>query len=252
MTTLAPKDLPNYVRSVAPSYGLDPAALLAMSQHEGISGNPGDGNTSFGPWQLHIGGALPSSIAALGPVRAQQWAWSTEGINYALSQIAGYAKNQTGYAAVAHIAEWERSADIPGQTKRAWDSYRGWLSGIPIALSSVFRVIFPNGTTQAIPGETEGEDGEGNLIVPVPPITANPIIPGQPTVPAPPSGSAQDVRLGSIGPFKVGIPSGLVLGLLGMSFLLIGAILFVYGGQMRASINTVGGNIRPIRRFANQ
>jgi hypothetical protein len=243
MTQLTPADLPAYVRQVAPSYGLDPAAVLAMSQHEGISGNPGDGNSSFGPWQLHVGGALPSSIGALGPVAAQQWAWSTDGINYALEAMSGNARNLSGYNAVAAIANWERSADIPGQTARAWSSYSSWVSGIPIALNNFFQVIFPNGTKQKIGGDGQTQpDPGGNAIVPVPPIP----IPSDPSIPAPPTGGTsnpQDVRLGQIGPFKVGIPSGLVLGLLGLSFLLIGAMLFVYGNKVSSTVKvgTVGG-----------
>ena len=252
MAQLTPKDLPAYVRANAGKYGLDPAAVLAMAQHEGLSGNAGDHNTSFGPWQLHIGGALPSNIGSLGPVNAQKWAWSTDGIDYALGQIAGYARNKTGYAAVRAIAEWERSIDIPGQTARAWASYNGWLSGIPIALRNFFTVIFPGGQTQQIPGEgtDEGEPGQGNPIV-IPPITGTiPIDPTLPTTaPAPPTGGTEDVRLGNVGPFELGIPSGLVLGLMGLSLLLIGAILFVVGGRVRADVGPIGGSVRQVYRY---
>ena len=242
MTQLTPKDLPGYVRSVAGNYGLDPAAVLAMAQHEGISGNPGDNNSSFGPWQLHIGGALPSNIGQLGPASAQQWAWSTDGINYALGAMSkGGAKNTTGFSAVSAIAEWERSADIPGQAARAWASYGGWLSGIPIALNNFFTVI-TGGKQQKVGGDgtTEPTDGEGNRIVPVP-ATA-----GDTTqILSTPTGGTQDVRLGKVGPFDIGIPSGLVLGLMGMSLLLIGAILFVYGGMFRTNVGMVGASVRP-------
>jgi hypothetical protein len=250
MTILSPQDLPAYVRAVAPSYGVDPAAALAMSVHEGMvggHGNPGDNNTSFGPWQLHIGGALPSNIGALGPVQAQQWAWSTDGINYALQDMAKKgAKGLTGLPAVASIArDFEISADIPGQTARAWSSYSGWVgNNIPIALDNFFSYITTGGQRQQQPGESAPRDGQGNVIVPVP-STANPSFPDSTTVPAPNTGAVtpQDVRLGKIGPWDIGIPNGLILGLLGLSLLLIGAILFVYGGQVRARVNTVGGSV---------
>lgn len=214
-----------------------------MAQHEGLSGNPGDGNTSFGPWQMHIGGTLPSNVAALGPAAAQQWAWTTDGVNAALASIASYnhgaAVGATGWNAVNRIAEWERSADIPGQAARAWASYAGWVSGIPIALSSFFTTITSGGKKDQVQ-----PDPAGNAIVPVPAQPGTVTIPGTTTT-SPATGGAtnpQDVRLGDIGPFKVGIPSGLVLGLMGMALLLIGALLFAYGGQFKANVNMIGSS----------
>jgi hypothetical protein len=215
----------------------------------GGHGNPGDGNTSFGPWQLHSGGALPSNIGALGPVAAQQWAWSTDGINYALADMArkmnaGAGPNLTGRAAVDAMSRFfEISNDIPGQAQRAWDTYTGWLgTNIPITLDGFFNVQQANGQRSQVAGGADVQDGQGNAIVPVPPTALN-----KPTTTSPATGGAatpQDVRLGTVGPFNVGIPSGLVLGLLGLSLLLIGALLFAYGGQFRASVNSVGGSVR--------
>lgn len=259
---LTPKDLPAYVRQVAPQFGVDPAAALSMAQHEGMVGgraDPGDNNTSFGPWQLHIGGALPSSIGALGPEAAQKWAWSTDGINYALkamaddngsSNIAAHARGLTGWAAVNAIAHWERSADIPGQAESAWRTYAGWLGdNIPIALAGVINIITGGGQKKQVEGGTT--EGGGNVIVPIPNDGID--IPGSTTTPGttttttdPHAGGVQpqDIRLGAVGPFNVGIPSGLILGLLGLALLLIGAIMFGYGGAMRVNVGTVGANVQ--------
>lgn len=238
--TLTPSTLPSYVNQVAPQYGIDPAAALAVFQHEGTpQGLPGDNNTSFGPWQLHIGGSLPSSIAALGPQTAQQWAWSTDGVNYALQKMASVgASGKTGYDAVQTIvAKFEISADIPGEIANAWTSYAGWLNGnIPVALSNVFVWITGGGQRGTTGDGGEVTDGQGNPIVVTPAIPGTISPPAQGgTTPSPGTGGAsnpQDVRLGQIGPFKVGIPSGLVLGLMGMGLLALGVLLFIAQGRV--------------------
>ncbi len=59
------KDLAQYIFEREKSLGRDPLPALSIIPHEGgFSGAVGDQGTSFGPWQLHIGGALPKSIAA--------------------------------------------------------------------------------------------------------------------------------------------------------------------------------------------
>lgn len=118
-----------YVQQQAASYGLDPAAVLAVANEEGLGGGYGDPTdpnnpiataTSFGPWQLHIGGALPSWVGALGPQFAQQWAWSSEGVNYALQQMAGVAKGQTGQTAVTSIVtDFERPKNVLAEIENA-------------------------------------------------------------------------------------------------------------------------------------
>ena len=64
---------------------IDPGAAraeLAVAQMEGWSGEIGDQGTSYGPWQLHKGGAYPRS-APQDPQAANRWAWSKPGISYA-------------------------------------------------------------------------------------------------------------------------------------------------------------------------
>lgn len=55
-----------WVRKAAAETGADPAALLATSLVESgaRTGAVGDGGTSFGPWQMHRGGALGSHTPA--------------------------------------------------------------------------------------------------------------------------------------------------------------------------------------------
>lgn len=99
--------------------GLDPNAVLAVASVEGLSGGIGDHGTSFGPWQLHSGGALPRGIK-----NPHQWAWSKQGINYGLDRIAGVAAGQRGRQAVASIVHgFERPADPVGEVQRAMGVY---------------------------------------------------------------------------------------------------------------------------------
>jgi hypothetical protein len=58
------------IAQLARARGLDPAAVLSIASVEGgFNGAVGDHGTSFGPFQLHKGGALPSGIK-----NPQQWA----------------------------------------------------------------------------------------------------------------------------------------------------------------------------------
>lgn len=106
-----------YIAQRARQMGLDPAAVLAVASVEGLSGAVGDQGTSYGPFQLHRGGALPSG-------RGRGWAESRPGIDYALRQIQGVAKEMTGQQAIANIVRrFERPADPTGEISRAQAAY---------------------------------------------------------------------------------------------------------------------------------
>lgn len=95
-----------------PQRRVDLRAALAVAAQEGLSGAVGDNGTSFGPWQLHQGGALPSSV---GLAQGQQWASSPQGIDYALGRIGGVAGGLQGQQAVnAIVSRFERPAN-PGK-----------------------------------------------------------------------------------------------------------------------------------------
>lgn len=112
----------SYITQRAQQYGLDPAAVLAVASQEGLGGGIGDSGTSFGPWQLHQGGALPASIDL---ASAHQWAWSPEGIDYALRKMASVAKGLRGQAAIdAIVRRFERPADPDSEVAGAIGAYR--------------------------------------------------------------------------------------------------------------------------------
>lgn len=95
-------DLQKFIAGEAVSLGLDPAAVLAVAQKEGGFGPPpgniGDGGTSFGPFQLHQGGALPAGVAD-----PATWANTQPGLDYALRQIANVASGKKGTDAISAI-----------------------------------------------------------------------------------------------------------------------------------------------------
>jgi hypothetical protein len=115
--------LTSYVDAVAPAYGLDPRAVLAVASQEGLSGKIGDHGTSFGPWQLHKGGEYPST-APQSEQEANEWAWSVKGVNYALKRMSNVARGKTGSAAIVAIVDkFERPANKAGEIAGAERDY---------------------------------------------------------------------------------------------------------------------------------
>jgi hypothetical protein len=108
----------NYIAQGARRRGLDPAAVLAVANVEGgFGGAVGDQGTSYGPFQLHVGGALPRG-------RGNAWANSPAGIEYALDQIAKVARGRKGRDAVAAIvSRFERPAAPGAEIQKAFSRY---------------------------------------------------------------------------------------------------------------------------------
>jgi len=115
---MAQSDWANIISARAPAYNLDPVAALAVAMVEGLSGGVGDQGTSFGPFQLHEGGALPAG-------RGQAWAESPAGIEYALRSMAGAgAAGLHGPAAIqAIVRNFERPAAPDAEIARALAAY---------------------------------------------------------------------------------------------------------------------------------
>lgn len=113
-----------FIRQRAIKYGLDPNAVLAIGSVEGYSAlhggtSIGDNGTSFGPFQLHEGGALPKG-------KDSNWAHSAAGIDYALRRMSAVARGLQGQAAVQAISSrFERPADVSGEVSKAMQFYGG-------------------------------------------------------------------------------------------------------------------------------
>lgn len=120
--------------------GIDPQAALAVARVEGLGGGVGDQGTSFGPWQLHVGGAFPTGRVPHG--QEQAWAMSPAGINYALGQIGGVARGLHGPGAVnAIVRRFERPANPDAEVQKALGLYGsgGATSAIPAGISSPYQ-----------------------------------------------------------------------------------------------------------------
>lgn len=106
---------------IARNHGVDPMAALAVAMGEGgvKFGAVGDNNTSFGPFQLHVGGALPQGKDAA-------WANSIDGIRYAIRTMAGAgAKGLKGLDAInAIVRQFERPAAPDASVQNAWKRYQ--------------------------------------------------------------------------------------------------------------------------------
>lgn len=117
---MASKRQINIIKSLAIKRGLDPAAVLAVARQEGLGGGIGDQGTSFGPFQLHVGGAFPSGVRG----NRQAWAWSPVGLNYALSRIASVAGGLHGGEAInAIVRRFERPAAPDNEVAGALAAY---------------------------------------------------------------------------------------------------------------------------------
>jgi hypothetical protein len=105
---------------------------------EGLGGGIGDNGTSFGPFQLHIGGAFPSSITGT-PAQKEAWANSASGINYAMSAMkSDIGRVAFGYDSVAAIvSRFERPANPSAEIAGAWARYKSYDQGgwLPVGLS---------------------------------------------------------------------------------------------------------------------
>jgi hypothetical protein len=96
----------DYIGQHAREHGLEPNLARAFVPLEGgAQGASGDKGTSFGPWQLHIGGALPKAHER----DAAAWANSPAGVDYALEQLGRTVKTHApNYDPVA--GTWVASA----------------------------------------------------------------------------------------------------------------------------------------------
>lgn len=104
------------IRSLAPQYGVDPQAALAVASTEGLSGGVGDQGHAFGPFQLNDAGGVLTGRA--GNHRA--FAESPQGIKWAIQQIAKVAKGKRGKQAVMDIVSgFERPADPTSEIRNA-------------------------------------------------------------------------------------------------------------------------------------
>jgi len=131
-----------YIQQRGAQYGVDPRALIAIAMGEGGLRNRandiGDlsGGGSYGPFQMYAQGALPKQYRG-NRQAADNWAWSEQGIDYALRGLSKYGRGKKGYAAIkAMIEGFERPRDPRSSIAHAAARYGGIGGGAPNALTT--------------------------------------------------------------------------------------------------------------------
>lgn len=108
------------VRALCSLYRVDPVAAFASAVDLGIDGVMGYSGTTYGPWELNaVKSATIAKLTGGRPyiVEANDWAWSSEGLTFAVTSMANSgARGLTGHAAVDHIVRYfEKPADLANE-----------------------------------------------------------------------------------------------------------------------------------------
>lgn len=256
---LTKPDVINYVANNASRFNLDPAAVLAVADHEGLNTQPGSswvlknegGAFNFGPPSWQSAGAGAAIVKAQGGREAAaQWAWTPAGLDYWLNAVANSgAANRQGLDAITWITGgygwgFERPADPSADITSAQRQYAHY---------------------QALVAEATG-GAPGNIIVTPPDtpgnITIPPIsIPGQ-TQPGPlptptnPQAQGQGQTQATTGakfsmhlfdtpwgPLNLTLPwdfSGILLFLAALLALIIGALMWDKSRGVMVNVAEVG------------
>ncbi len=110
-TGLPPMD--QFIQARAQQYGVDPATAIKVAQSEGLGNRVGDQGTSFGPFQLHVGGGLGDTFQQQTGLDPRSAANDYAGTDWALRNAP-----QTGwspYHGAAHVGIGAREG-LPGGT----------------------------------------------------------------------------------------------------------------------------------------
>jgi len=233
-------DVVAYVGANAGRFGLDPAAVLAVANQEGLNTTPGStwglanegGSFNFGPPSWNSG--WPGNPAAGTPIvqahgsEAASWAWTPAGLDYWLQKVSeAGASGMTSYAAIRQIVtgfERPRADLVQGEINKAlrdYPSFQQQLLAGPGGNPIVPVPGTPGGITLP-PFPVPGQTGPGQL-----PIPSNP----QKPAPAPKGTAKFSLHLFDLptGPVNFTLPwdfSGILLFLAAIFAIIIGALLW--------------------------
>jgi hypothetical protein len=112
--------LKKYIVIESRRFHLDGAAALAVAAVEGgFRGSVSDGGTSFGPWCLHRGGALPARIR-----HPRRWCNTRSGVKYVLRALRKATGKTHGKTAVSRIVRRFEHPSAPSvEIRRALHRY---------------------------------------------------------------------------------------------------------------------------------
>ncbi|HEY7419293.1 MAG TPA: hypothetical protein VH593_29185 [Ktedonobacteraceae bacterium] len=234
-------DVIAYVGANASRFGIDPAAILAVANHEGLKTQPGttwvlpnESGFNFGPPSWYSGGAGAKIVAQQG-ASAAYWAWTPAGLDYWMQQVADSgAAGLTGVQAITAIVqnfENPRADLVGGEIINASHDYASFQQQLQSPLPGNIIVPTPGQPgTITIPGQT----GPGQL--------PTPTNPQQPANPQTTIGAKFSIHLLDTpgGPINFTLPwdfSGILLFLAALFAIIIGALLWK---PSRSAIVNVG------------
>jgi hypothetical protein len=218
-----------YVGANANRYGLDPAALLAVANHEGLKTEPGstwvvgdEPTFSFGPPSWYAGGA-GADIVAMQGANARFWVWTPAGLDYWMEKASeAGASGLTGPTAIKQIiVGFERPLEkyVSGEIINATHDYPDFLQQLQTIPGNITPPSWPPIT---IPGMPQ-IPGQGQLPIPKDPQTK----------PSPQTTTSQPFSLSlfntPLGPIDLTLPwnfSGILLFLAAIFAIIIGALLW--------------------------
>jgi hypothetical protein len=224
---LTKPDVVAYVGANAYRYGLDPAAVLAVSESEGLKSQPGSmwsdpPGIAFGPPSWNSAGAGQAIVQSQGSLNAAAyWSWTPAGLDYWMQKVQeSGASGLTGIQAITQIVGgygwgFERPKDPSIDINSAKSLYDKYVQ----QLQSTIPGYVPPAITDTPPDQTQ----PGQLPIPI-----NPTIPSQPQTT---TGTKFSLHLFDLpsGPVNLTLPwdfSGILMFLAAIFAIIIGAILW--------------------------
>lgn len=225
-----------YVGQHAPEFGLDPAAVLAVANHEGLNTAPGsfwtlagEGNISFGPPSWFGNGAGSAILQMFGGNhdQAAAFSWTPAGIDMWLKRVVSDSA-QSGIPAVGKTGASAIEAIVRGFERPRANLVAGEITNASRDYASFQAAIGGGVQVPELPGQAPAQSRAQA------PVQGQAQGQAQAPVQAASGASAPGMlSLGTVGPLAVGVPSGLLLGLIAIVLLIIGAVILA--GSQRAS-----------------
>lgn len=107
VSTADPRGMSSYIRDRAGAYGIDPDIALRVARSEGLANFYGDNGTSFGAFQLHVGGGLGDEFRKSTGLDPSDPANERAGIDYSLMRASKMGWGPFHGAQRVGIGEWE-------------------------------------------------------------------------------------------------------------------------------------------------
>lgn len=149
------------------TFQIDTLACLANALNEGWQGNIGDHGLAYGPFQDHLTEFPGRPFYGKGANNdtVNEWAWTANGINYSVRQMATSkpsAKDLVGHAAVAAIvAGYEKPTDTHGEIiarDKTYDKLKALGNGAFDYAASQLAGPVSGGAVGTLPPDTTGGD----------------------------------------------------------------------------------------------